>query len=1287
MNLKRFLLSFVVILSLVIPTALATPRPVAAATCDIGQFIADVTIPDGSSIAPGASMVKTWRIKNVGTCTWSTSYSIVFYAGALMGAPTVVNLPYSVAPGATVDVTVNMVAPTTPGHYRSYWMLRNASGSIFGVGPYGTTTFFIDIVVTTSYSSSYDFVANYCSATWSSGAGVLPCPGTDGSASGFVIQSAAPKLEDGSTDTVPGLFVGPQNVTDGYIAGVYPPITVQAGDRFQSIVSCAYGVSSCYVTFRLDYQIDSGPIRTFWSFRERTEGSYYRANVDLSSLAGQNVKFILRVDASSSPLGDRVLWGGARLARAGGTPIITTPVSTCDKAALVADVTIPDGTVLAGGTAFTKTWRLQNVGTCTWTTSYKLVFTSGDYMSTSSTAYYLPSSVAPGGTIDLSVNLISPITPGNFTGYWQLRNASAVNFGVGPTGTNAFTVNINVVSSYASAYDFTSNICAASWSSGAGALPCPGTDGDSRGFVLPLGAHQMEDGISASEGLLTFPQYVTDGYIQGLYPPFTVQSGDHFQAYVGCQSGGPASCYVIFRLAYQIGSDPVVTLKTASERLENMVYRMDVDLSALAGQNPKFILMVQAFGSPNGDRAVWSAPRIVRSGGTPPTPTPGPTPTATVVGPNADLSVTITDGVAGYTPGTNTTYTIVVRNNGSQNITGGAFSVTKPTGITSWIVTCVPDAGATCTAGPVTTATNISDLVDLPAGAKVTYTVVATINASAAGNLVTTASITNPIAVPDPNLANNSATDTDSPPSADLAVTKTDGISIYAPGGSTNYTIVVSNNGPLHVVGATFTDHKPTQITTWTWTCTPDPGASCNAGPLTTPGNFSDIVSIPAGKKIIYTVNSTISPAATGNLVNTATITSPVGNPDPLPANNSATDTNTGPSADLSVTKTDDVAWYMPGGTLTYTIRVANNGPQNVLNAVFADNIPAQITSWSWTCLADLGAICTAGPVVIGGNYTDTVSIPAGKGITYTVVANVAGAATGNLVNTATITSPATIPDPNTANNSVSDTDSPPSADLSITKTDSISIYPQGGTVTYKIVVSNNGPADIVGATVADNIPAQITSWIWTCVADTGASCNPGPVTSGIGYTDIINVPAGKKVTYTVVASISPVAVGTMTNTAIVIPPAAVPDPVPGNNSATDTDEQPTADLGVSITDMVINYTPGGTVIYTIVVTNAGPSNVSNVDFTDNIPGQVTQWKWTCAPSLGATCTTGPTTTAVNFTDVVTIPVGKQIVYTVEATISPAAVGPMVNTATITSPVLIPDPNPANNSATDIDTP
>lgn len=691
MKFRRIFMPTALIITLLVqflPGTVIGPRPVSAAGCDAAEFVADVTIPDGSVFAPGAALVKTWRFRNIGTCTWSTSYAIVFYSGAKMGAPSAVNLPTSVAPGATVDVTVNMTAPSIPGHYRGYWMLRNASSVLFGVGPYGTYWFFIDIVVSGSAptSTAYDFVANYCAAAWSSGAGALPCPGTDGDSRGFVQKLSAPVLETGSNGPA-GLLVAPQNITDGYIQGVYPAILVQSGDHFLSIINCQYGAVGCYVTFQLNYQIGAGPIYTLKTFKEKTDGMYYNLDVDLSSLAGQNVNFILKILATGSPVGDRAVWSGARLSRAGSAP----PISTCDRAAFISDVTIPDGTVLTGGTPFVKTWRLQNVGTCTWTTSYRLVFAGGDYMGASASAFNLPTSVAPGGSIDLSVNLTAPITSGNFIGYWKLRNASGVDFGVGASGTSAFLVNINVLSAYASAYDFVSNAGSAAWSSGAGALPFPGTDGDVHGFVLPLGSHQMEDGVSSSEGLITFPQYVTDGYIQGIYPGFVVESGDHFQSYIGCQFSGPADCYVIFRLAYQIGAGPVVTLKTASERVEGLVYRMDVDLSGLAGSNVKFILMVQAFGSASGDRAVWSAPRIVRSGSV----TPGLLASTTTISadtpdpsiPTQSVAVSVNVSGSGATPtgtvgitGADTNCTItLVTGSGSCNVvfnTGGTKTLT-----------------------------------------------------------------------------------------------------------------------------------------------------------------------------------------------------------------------------------------------------------------------------------------------------------------------------------------------------------------------------------------------------------------------------------------------------------------------------------------------------------------------------------------------------------------------------------------------------------------------------------
>ncbi|MDR3574407.1 MAG: NBR1-Ig-like domain-containing protein [Anaerolineaceae bacterium] len=109
------------------------------------------------------------------------------------------------------------------------------------------------------------------------------------------------------------------------------------------------------------------------------------------------------------------------------TPVTSSNVSTCDNSLFVSDVTIPDGTTVAPGQSFTKTWKLQNSGTCTWSTSYTLTFVTGSQMSGASTN--LTSSVAPSQQINISVAMIAPSSTGTYTGYWKLANASGSTFG------------------------------------------------------------------------------------------------------------------------------------------------------------------------------------------------------------------------------------------------------------------------------------------------------------------------------------------------------------------------------------------------------------------------------------------------------------------------------------------------------------------------------------------------------------------------------------------------------------------------------------------------------------------------------------------------------------------------------------------------------------------------------------------------------------------------------------------------------------------------------------------
>lgn len=95
------------------------------------EYVADVTIPDNTVLAPGAAFLKTWRVKNTGTCTWDTTYQLVFADGNQMGGPAGVNVN-STAPNATVDISVNLLAPTTSGTHTARWRLKASNGAIFG---------------------------------------------------------------------------------------------------------------------------------------------------------------------------------------------------------------------------------------------------------------------------------------------------------------------------------------------------------------------------------------------------------------------------------------------------------------------------------------------------------------------------------------------------------------------------------------------------------------------------------------------------------------------------------------------------------------------------------------------------------------------------------------------------------------------------------------------------------------------------------------------------------------------------------------------------------------------------------------------------------------------------------------------------------------------------------------------------------------------------------------------------------------------------------------------------
>ncbi len=314
-----------------LPTASATnlpisQTPVPVSRCDALQFLKDVTYPDGSLVTRNNTFVKIWRIKNIGTCSWTPSYALVFTEGDHMGGPSAVALSGNVDPGETIEIGVTLTAPNKGGNYRGYWKLRNAAGVLFGFGAQADAAFWVDVKVTGTAYMNYNFADNYCDANWENNTSTLPCPGTVGEPNGFVVKLNAPVMENGVTEDEPGLLTSPKDSNNGIISGQYPALTIQNGDHFRTIVNCQHDSKKCDVIFRLDYK-NNGQTKTLASWREVYEGKYYSIDLDLSALAGETVKFILVVSANGAQNNDNAIWLNPHIIRQ-GTPPTATPTPT-----------------------------------------------------------------------------------------------------------------------------------------------------------------------------------------------------------------------------------------------------------------------------------------------------------------------------------------------------------------------------------------------------------------------------------------------------------------------------------------------------------------------------------------------------------------------------------------------------------------------------------------------------------------------------------------------------------------------------------------------------------------------------------------------------------------------------------------------------------------------------------------------------------------------------------------------------------------------------------------------
>ncbi|MER8231232.1 hypothetical protein [Streptomyces sp. NPDC094049] len=351
---------------------------------------------------------------------------------------------------------------------------------------------------------------------------------------------------------------------------------------------------------------------------------------------------------------------------------------------------------------------------------------------------------------------------------------------------------------------------------------------------------------------------------------------------------------------------------------------------------------------------------------------------------------------------------------------------------------------------------------------------------------------------------------------------------------------------------------------------------------------------------------------------------------------------------DLGVDKSGPVS-VSEGGTVSYTIKVTNNGPNPSSGWTLTDTIPAGLTNAATTttgCMITNGMLsCTGGPLAVGASSTIALTGTAGPGVT-------------TIVNTAVVAG--NDPDPNPDNDQdTTTTIVNPLVDLGIDKSGPASVD-AGGNVSYTLKVTNNGPSPSSGWTVTDTIPAGLdnaaTTTAGCAVASGTLTCTGGPLAVGASSSIALTGTAAPSAT-------------TITNTAKV--KGKEPDPNPDNDQdTTTTTVNPVVDLGIDKSGPA-SVDAGGNVSYTLKVTNNGPSPSSGWTVTDTIPAGLSNAATTtagCAVASGTlTCTGGP------------LAVGASSSIALTGTAAPSATT-ITNTAKVKGKE--PDPNPDNDQDT-----
>lgn len=650
-------------------------------------------------------------------------------------------------------------------------------------------------------------------------------------------------------------------------------------------------------------------------------------------------------------------------------------------------------------------------------------------------------------------------------------------------------------------------------------------------------------------------------------------------------------------------------------------------------------------------------------------------------------------------------YTITVNNVGPSNASAVNIIDQLPAGITDVNWTATTQNGAVINNGsPSSGNTNgINIFAAIPANSGiVTINVSGTIDPSySSATLINTATASPEVGIVDPTPA-TSTVNTLISRSANVRIVKSGPANITA-GEPITYTLRIVNDGPSFAPGVLIRDLFPgnSAVTNVSWTAQALTGAALNGGAANNTvngsGNVSFSADIPSKTGIVeVTINGTVSPAATGAFVNTATALFPVGSPitdSDLGSNTSSVTTAVVVETNLAVSKSGPSKINI-GDPITYTIEVKNKGLSNITDAAISDIVPNSVSVSNWTAQAGNGASIegllngtisgTGNAIITYGDIPSTIGGNPPSIIVLTIHGIVKTTAEATFTNTVSV-------EANGVKESAVVTALNQSTDVYIEKNGPQSII-AGSSINYQIKVGNDGPINVAGLSISDVIPSVIKNVSWTTTTFGTATITGANTGSTNNIQTIASIDAGVSnyILINVQGTVDPATnVTAISNTANVTLPAGVSDFNLTNNTST-VSTVVTSKSGFSVRKMgPADAISGSEITYTIIVSNAGPSNAVQTVIKDVVPANIKNVSWTSSQTGAANITTGVMGNAgadnvVSLTADFPAGAGNEVAITIKGTIDPGYAGSLVNNALVTPSELNNPPITSENVSTNV---